>query len=197
MAKARSDPKEMMEGDLVVATVGLVIIVMGGVVAVAGVHPRWQSIHQNSPAPLLGTIIAIAGMVIVVLGVVMLLVNVVIWLSGRLRRRGPSDRSPFDEVESIVRDQHLDEGERVALRVDEHRFAASAFDCFDRQAVRSAVRNVGDRPIEVRHRKGDQSVPCPTRISNEVEPRSFSRSPHDLIVVHHNVWRSSEDGLVP
>ena len=49
LAKARSDPKGAMEADLIVAAVGVFIIVMGGLVAVAGVHPRWQSIQNNSP----------------------------------------------------------------------------------------------------------------------------------------------------
>ncbi len=76
-----------MEEDLVVATFGLIVIVCGGLVAVAGVHPKWQDIHDNSPAPLLGNIVAGFGLLIVVVGVILLLVNIVIWISGRLRRR--------------------------------------------------------------------------------------------------------------
>jgi len=87
MAKARNDPKGAMEEDLVVAVFGLVVIVCGGLVAVAGVHPKWQNIHDNSPAPLLGNIIAGFGLLIVAVGVVFLLVNVVIWITSRLRRR--------------------------------------------------------------------------------------------------------------
>jgi hypothetical protein len=87
VAKARNEPKETMEADLVVAAVGLIIIASGGLVAVAGVHPRWQSIHNNSPAPLLGNIIAGFGLLIVAVGVILLLVNIVIWISSRMRRR--------------------------------------------------------------------------------------------------------------
>jgi hypothetical protein len=87
MAKARDDPKEAMEGDLVVAVVGVIVIVCGGLVAVAGAHPKWQNIHDNSPAPLLGNIIAAFGLLIVAVGVILLLINLVIWISSRFRRR--------------------------------------------------------------------------------------------------------------
>src|SRR5580704_17568341 len=87
VAKARIEPKETMEADLVIAAVGLIVIVLGGLVAVAGVHPKWQSIHNNSPAPLLGNIMAGFGLLIVAVGVILLLVNTVIWISRRMRRR--------------------------------------------------------------------------------------------------------------
>ena len=89
LAKARSDPKGAMEADLIVAAVGVFIIVMGGLVAVAGVHPRWQSIQNNSPAPLLGNIIAIVGLVLIVVGLVLLVANLVVWIGG-WRRRNPN-----------------------------------------------------------------------------------------------------------
>jgi uncharacterized membrane protein YidH (DUF202 family) len=87
MAKARNDPKGSMEEDLVVAVIGFVIIVMGGLVAAAGFHPRVQNIHDNSPAPLVGNIVAGIGLLVVAVGVILLMVNVVIWISGRLRSR--------------------------------------------------------------------------------------------------------------
>jgi hypothetical protein len=40
VSTVRGDPKGQMEGDLVIAVVGLVIIALGGIVAVAGIHPR-------------------------------------------------------------------------------------------------------------------------------------------------------------
>lgn len=85
--KVREDPKGAMEADLVIAAGGLIIIFFGGLVAVAGVHPRWQSIQNNSPAPILGTIIVVAGLAIVLLGILLAIANVIVWLGGR-RRRG-------------------------------------------------------------------------------------------------------------
>ena len=53
----RENPKQAMEADLSVAVVGLVVVFMGGLISVAGVHPRWQSVNNNSPAPVLGALI--------------------------------------------------------------------------------------------------------------------------------------------
>jgi heme/copper-type cytochrome/quinol oxidase subunit 2 len=61
------------------------VILFGGLVTVAGVHPKWQPIQDDSPAPLLGTITVIFGMVIVVLGIVLAVANVIVWLGGRRR----------------------------------------------------------------------------------------------------------------
>jgi hypothetical protein len=60
----------------------VVVIVVGGLIAVAGVHQKVQSIHENAPAPVLGTIIVIAGMAIVALA----MVSVFVWLAGRHKR---------------------------------------------------------------------------------------------------------------
>jgi hypothetical protein len=76
-----------MEADLGIAGAGLAIFVFGGLVAVAGYHPRWQSIHDNSPAPLLGNIIAGFGLLIAAVGLVLLAVSVVVWIGGRHRRK--------------------------------------------------------------------------------------------------------------
>lgn len=75
-----------MEQDLGVAAVGLVIFVFGGIVAVAGYHPKWQNIHSNAPAPLIGNIIAAIGLIIAALGIVLLVASVVVWIGGRRRR---------------------------------------------------------------------------------------------------------------
>jgi hypothetical protein len=87
VAQMRKDPKGTMEADLTIAAGGLMVILLGGVVAVAGWHPKWQPIQDNSPAPILGTIIVVAGIAIVLLGVLLALANVIVWLSGRRRRR--------------------------------------------------------------------------------------------------------------
>lgn len=84
MAKVRIDPKGAMEADLLLAAVGVFIIVMGGLTAVAGVHPRWQNVHNSSPAPLLGNINAIFGLIVIIFGLILLVVNIVVWVSGRL-----------------------------------------------------------------------------------------------------------------
>jgi hypothetical protein len=76
-----------MEADLGLAVVGLVVFVMGGLVAVAGVHPRWQNVHNSSPAPLLGNIIAGIGLLIAGLGILLLVVSAFVWMSGRRRAK--------------------------------------------------------------------------------------------------------------
>ena len=76
-----------MEADLGIASVGLAIFVFGGIVAVAGYHPRWQNIHSNAPAPLLGNIIAGFGLLIGVVGLVLLVVSLVVWAGGKMRRK--------------------------------------------------------------------------------------------------------------
>jgi hypothetical protein len=87
IAEIRSNPKQAMEADLGVAGAGLAIFVFGGVVAVAGYHPKWQNIHSNAPAPLLGNIIAGVGLVIGAVGLVLLVVSLVVWIGGKVRRR--------------------------------------------------------------------------------------------------------------
>jgi hypothetical protein len=76
----RADPKGQLECDLAVAIAGMVIIALGGIVAVAGLHPRIQSIHDNSPAPLLGNVVAA---LMILLGLMLAAVNLVIWMTGR------------------------------------------------------------------------------------------------------------------
>jgi hypothetical protein len=87
IAEVRSNPKQAMEADLGVAGAGLAIFVFGGAVAVAGFHPRWQNIHDNSPAPLLGNIIAGFGLLVAGVGMVLLMVSLVVWVGGRGRRK--------------------------------------------------------------------------------------------------------------
>jgi hypothetical protein len=76
-----------MEGDLIIAAGGLIVVFMGGLVAVAGVHRSWQPIQDNSPAPVLGTIIVIAGLAIVAFGFLLAVANLIVWLGGQRRRR--------------------------------------------------------------------------------------------------------------
>ncbi len=83
----RSNPKLAMEQDLGVAAAGLAIFVFGGVVAVAGYHPKWQNIHSNAAAPLLGNIIAAFGLLIAAVGIVLLVASLIVWIGGRRRRR--------------------------------------------------------------------------------------------------------------
>ena len=72
-----------MEGDLYVCGFGLIVTVTGGLVSVAGYHPAWQSIHDNTPAPTFGTILAIAGLFLVAIGIILMVVNIIVWLGGR------------------------------------------------------------------------------------------------------------------
>jgi len=81
-----------MEADLSVSVVGLVIVFMGGLISVAGVHPRFQTVSNNSPAPVFGALIVFAGLFVVALGVVLLAASVLVWITGRLHPSGgPSD----------------------------------------------------------------------------------------------------------
>jgi hypothetical protein len=82
----RQDPKEAFEADLLVAFGGLVVIVVGGLVAVAGVHARGSA--DNAGNPLLGNIIAAGGAVIVLGGLVLAVMNVVVWIGGRRSKSG-------------------------------------------------------------------------------------------------------------
>jgi hypothetical protein len=75
-----------MEGDLIIAAGGFFVVLMGGLIAVAGVHRAWQPVQDNSPAPVLGTVIVVAGLAIVAFGVLLAVANIFIWLGARRRR---------------------------------------------------------------------------------------------------------------
>jgi len=84
-----------------------VFIMMGGLVAVAGIHRAWST--DNSANPVLGNIITAAGLVVVEIGLILGIVNLVIWLTGR--RRG---------IEAEVKPDH-DEDLLRSIRDDGHR----------------------------------------------------------------------------
>jgi hypothetical protein len=93
-----------MEADLVFLVAGVIGIVLGGLVAVAGVHTRESS--NNAGNPILGNIIAALGLLVVVVSVTLGIVNLVIWATGR--RRGNLAR-PLTDDEQLL--QHMrDEG---------------------------------------------------------------------------------------
>ena len=106
LTRMRADPKGQMEGDLAIAVAGLIIIALGGIVAVAGLHPRTQ-IHDNAPNPTAGNIIAAMGAFVVLLGLILVAVNAVIWLTGP-RRRG----RPLSEDEALLQSIR-DDGRRA------------------------------------------------------------------------------------
>lgn len=89
VARVRADPKGAMEADLILSVVGLVIIVMGGLVAVAGVHRKWST--DNAGNPVLGNIVAAVGALVILFGVLLAIANVVIWMTGRRRGGGEAD----------------------------------------------------------------------------------------------------------
>jgi hypothetical protein len=93
-----------MEGDLIIAAVGLVIIAMGGLIAVAGVHYRVQSIHDNAPAPVAGNIIAAVGALMFLLGLVLAATNMVIWMPGRHRGNQSRPKSENEALLPSIRD---------------------------------------------------------------------------------------------
>ena len=73
--QVREDPKGAMEADPV-------IVVAGGLIAVAGIRPKWQPIQDNSSAPVLGTTIVVGGVAIVVRGVLFAVAHVIVGLGG-------------------------------------------------------------------------------------------------------------------
>jgi hypothetical protein len=87
----RSDPKGAMEADLVFLVVGVIGIVLGGLVTVAGVHTRQST--DNAGNPVLGNIMAALGLLVVVVSVILGVVNLVIWLTGRRRGKQPNGTS--------------------------------------------------------------------------------------------------------
>jgi hypothetical protein len=90
--KVRDNPKQAMEADFSVAVVGLVIVFMGGLISVAGVHPAFQTVSNDSPAPVFGALIVFAGLFVVALGVILLATSLLVWISGRLHvSEGRSD----------------------------------------------------------------------------------------------------------
>jgi hypothetical protein len=89
VTKVRTNPKEAMEADLGVAGAGLFIFILGGLLAVAGYHPGWQNVHNSSPAPLVGNVIAGIGLLVGAVGVLLLVVSVVV-LMGGWRRQKPN-----------------------------------------------------------------------------------------------------------
>lgn len=106
MTRVRADPKGAMETDLILAGVGVFIIVMGGLVAVAGVHRAWTT--DNSANPVLGNIMTAVGLLVVVIGLVLGIANLVIWLTGR-RRGIEAEVKPNDDedlLRSIRDDSH-------------------------------------------------------------------------------------------
>jgi hypothetical protein len=89
VTRVRADPKGAMEADLILAVVGVIIIVMGGLVAVAGVHRKWST--DNAGNPVLGNIVAALGALVILLGAALAIANVVIWMTGRRRGAGADD----------------------------------------------------------------------------------------------------------
>jgi len=83
----RDDPKGALEADLSVSGLGLAITLFGGVITVAGVHPRWESIHDNRPAPFAGTVVVMVGMFVIALGLALFVLSSAVWLAGRAGRR--------------------------------------------------------------------------------------------------------------
>jgi hypothetical protein len=104
IAEVRNNPKKAMEADLGVAVAGLGIFVVGGVLAVAGFHPGWQNIHDNSPAPLLGNIVAVFGLLVAAMGLVLLVVSLVVWMAGRHRGNQTIPRSENEALLQSIRD---------------------------------------------------------------------------------------------
>jgi hypothetical protein len=104
MTRVRADPKGAMEADLILAAAGVFIIVMGGLVAVAGIHRAWTTGNAGNPA--LGNMMAAVGLLVVVMGLILGIVNLVIWLTGR--RRGIEAEVKPDENEDLLQSMRAD-----------------------------------------------------------------------------------------
>jgi hypothetical protein len=96
-----------MEADLILVAAGVFIIVMGGLVAVAGIHRKWST--DNASNPVLGNIMAAVGLLVAVMGLILGIVNLVVWLTGR--RRGIETEAKPDNHEDLLRSIR-DDGQR-------------------------------------------------------------------------------------
>ena len=90
LRQLRKDPRGTFEEDLWVVLGGVAVILVGGLVAVAGLHRREG--NSSSPSPVLGTILVVVGLVIVVFGLGLALVNLAVWLRSRT---GTKDQDPL------------------------------------------------------------------------------------------------------
>jgi hypothetical protein len=83
-----------MEADLVILVVGVIGIVVGGLVTVAGVHSRQSTDHAGNPV--LGSIVVALGLLVVLVGLILGIANLVVWLTGR-RRGIVADVKPVEQ----------------------------------------------------------------------------------------------------
>jgi hypothetical protein len=83
----RRDPRGALEPDLIIAIAGVALIVVGGLVGVAGVHSSSTPIGHDHGEPGLGTAIAIIGGGVIVIGLVMGIINGIVYLRARSKAR--------------------------------------------------------------------------------------------------------------
>jgi hypothetical protein len=114
VARVRADPKTAMEADLVIAVVGVITIVVGGLVAVAGVHNRTS--NDNAGNPILGNIIAAIGVLAILLGLILAIANVVVWLTGRSRGNQARPQTADERLLQNIRDEGRGAGPPEPLR---------------------------------------------------------------------------------
>lgn len=88
LKQLRKDPRGTFEEDLWIVLGGVAVILIGGLVAVAGLHRRGS--NSTSPSPVLGTIVVVVGLVIVVFGLGLAFVNLTMWLRNR---KGSKDQT--------------------------------------------------------------------------------------------------------
>lgn len=103
----RSDPKGAMEADLVVLVVGVIGIVVGGLVTVAGVHSRQST--DNAGNPVLGGMVVALGLLVVLVSLILGAANLVIWVSGR--RWGAETKATSDDEDDLLQ-RIRDDGRR-------------------------------------------------------------------------------------
>ena len=126
----------------------------------------------------------------------------------RFRSRGLSVDGAGEGDVSIIEDEscvvllsvlleHLDEGDRVAIRVHKVRLAPCARNGLDRRDVKPALFDGGGHVVEVGHSHGDQRLPRPGRVDDQVQPCAVGDPPHHVVLVDEHVWWSAEQLLIP
>ena len=82
---SRKFPNRLFEGDLVIAAVGLLIVIVGSAITAGALKATGP--YPATPEPVLGKVIVVVGLAIVLLGLSLALANVVLYFSAKRRDR--------------------------------------------------------------------------------------------------------------
>ena len=119
MEETRSNPRQTLEEDLVIAGVGLAIVFIGSLVAGEGMC-NTNSGGCTGPHPLVGTIIFFIGAVVILAALCVALLNVALYLTAKGRRRTTEDLALTQAatVGTVLKEiaERVAAGETVAFR---------------------------------------------------------------------------------